>query len=278
MNTDIENLFKDKVIGHPAGLFVIFFTEMWERFSFYGMKILLVLFLTAPFLSDNPGWEWSRENALALIGTYSSLLYLTPIVGGWLADDCCLFSLVFLVGALFRRILGWHANPRNRLHPIFYVGNAPNGSHRAGAVGVLWIALGIVANRVSLRLGAGHVGDGVGTEGDDDVSALKAGAGSGLAVGGSVDAHALAVVEVVGHDSEGHLEARRVAGAALGFGERNLWAAVEVANHGFDEFHYFGEAFVIDQVRIVTRLVVVGVLAGEEVQHRYVGQIERGVV
>ena len=54
MNTDIENLFKDKVIGHPAGLFVIFFTEMWERFSFYGMKILLVLFLTAPYLSDNP--------------------------------------------------------------------------------------------------------------------------------------------------------------------------------------------------------------------------------
>ncbi len=59
---------------------------MWERFSFYGMRILLVLFLTAPFLSDNPGWEWSRENALALIGTYASLLYLTPIVGGWLAD------------------------------------------------------------------------------------------------------------------------------------------------------------------------------------------------
>ena len=56
MNTDIENLFKDKVLGHPTGLFVLFFTEMWERFSFYGMRILLVLFLTAPLIGDNPGW------------------------------------------------------------------------------------------------------------------------------------------------------------------------------------------------------------------------------
>ncbi|MFK7833654.1 MAG: peptide MFS transporter [Winogradskyella sp.] len=105
MNTDIENLFKDKVIGHPAGLFVIFFTEMWERFSFYGMKILLVLFLTAPFLSDNPGWEWSRENALALIGTYSSLLYLTPIVGGWLADKIIGYKWAVIIGC-FIMMLG----------------------------------------------------------------------------------------------------------------------------------------------------------------------------
>jgi POT family proton-dependent oligopeptide transporter len=105
MNTDIENLFKDKVIGHPAGLFVLFFTEMWERFSFYGMKILLVLFLTAPFLSDNPGWEWSRENALALIGTYSSLLYLTPIVGGYIADKITGYKLAVIIGC-FIMMLG----------------------------------------------------------------------------------------------------------------------------------------------------------------------------
>ena len=105
MNTDIENLFKDKVIGHPAGLFVIFFTEMWERFSFYGMKILLVLFLTAPYLSDNPGWEWSRENALALIGTYSSLLYLTPIVGGWIADKITGYKWAVIIGC-FIMMLG----------------------------------------------------------------------------------------------------------------------------------------------------------------------------
>tara|TARA_R110002050_G_scaffold24064_2_gene64109 strand:- start:25991 stop:27775 length:1785 start_codon:yes stop_codon:yes gene_type:complete len=105
MNTDIENLFKDKVIGHPAGLFVVFFTEMWERFSFYGMKILLVLFLTAPFLSDNPGWEWSRENALALIGTYSSLLYLTPIVGGYIADKITGYKWAVIIGC-FIMMLG----------------------------------------------------------------------------------------------------------------------------------------------------------------------------
>ena len=105
MNTDIENLFKDKVLGHPAGLFVLFFTEMWERFSFYGMKILLVLFLTAPFLSDNPGWEWSRENSLALIGTYSSLLYLTPIVGGWVADKITGYKIAVVIGC-FIMMLG----------------------------------------------------------------------------------------------------------------------------------------------------------------------------
>ncbi|MCI5057925.1 MAG: oligopeptide:H+ symporter, partial [Flavobacteriales bacterium] len=100
MNTNIEDLFKDKVLGHPAGLFVLFFTEMWERFSFYGMRILLVLFLTAPFIGDNPGWEWPRENALALYGTYTSLLYLTPILGGIIADKLIGYRLSVVVGAI----------------------------------------------------------------------------------------------------------------------------------------------------------------------------------
>ncbi|GGD53762.1 peptide MFS transporter [Muriicola marianensis] len=98
MNTDIENLFKDKVLGHPAGLFVLFFTEMWERFSFYGMRVLLVLFLTAPILDSNPGWEWPREHALALIGTYASLLYLTPILGGYIADKFTGYKKAIIIG------------------------------------------------------------------------------------------------------------------------------------------------------------------------------------
>ena len=98
MNTDIENLFKDKVLGHPAGLFVLFFTEMWERFSFYGMRVLLVLFLTAPILDSNPGWEWPREHALALIGTYASLLYLTPILGGYVADKLIGYKKAIIIG------------------------------------------------------------------------------------------------------------------------------------------------------------------------------------
>jgi POT family proton-dependent oligopeptide transporter len=98
MNTDIEKLFKQTVLGHPAGLFILFFTEMWERFSFYGMRILLVLFLTAPIISDNPGWEWARENALALIGTYASLLYLTPIIGGFIADKYTGYKWAVIIG------------------------------------------------------------------------------------------------------------------------------------------------------------------------------------
>ena len=108
MNTDIENLFKDKVIGHPAGLFIIFFTEMWERFSFYGMRILLVLFLTAPIISDNPGWEWPREHALSLIGSYGALLYLTPILGGWIADKITGYKWAVIIGC-FIMMLG-HAS------------------------------------------------------------------------------------------------------------------------------------------------------------------------
>ncbi|MGB3607935.1 MAG: peptide MFS transporter [Psychroserpens sp.] len=120
MSTDIENLFKDKVIGHPAGLFVIFFTEMWERFSFYGMRILLILFLTAPILSDNPGWEWPRENALALIGTYGSLLYLTPILGGWIADKITGYRVAVVIGCLIMTL--GHAAMAIETTTSFYLG------------------------------------------------------------------------------------------------------------------------------------------------------------
>lgn len=85
MNTDIENLFKDKVLGHPAGLFVLFFTEMWERFSYYGMRALLILFFTASLMDE--GWGWPREWAYAIFGTYTSLVYLSTMVGGYFADN-----------------------------------------------------------------------------------------------------------------------------------------------------------------------------------------------
>ncbi|MBD1262290.1 peptide MFS transporter [Maribacter polysiphoniae] len=122
MNTDIENLFKDKVLGHPAGLFVLFFTEMWERFSFYGMRILLVLFLTAPIVSDNPGWEWPREHALALIGTYASLLYLTPIVGGYIADKLTGYRIAVVIGCTIMTL--GHASMALETTATFYLGLA----------------------------------------------------------------------------------------------------------------------------------------------------------
>jgi proton-dependent oligopeptide transporter, POT family len=102
MQTDVntDKFFQSKVLGHPAGLFVLFFTEMWERFSFYGMRVLLVLFLTMSFVGTNPGWEFSSENAGALFGTYASLLYLTPILGGILADKYLGYRMAVVVGAL----------------------------------------------------------------------------------------------------------------------------------------------------------------------------------
>ncbi len=98
MNESSNEFFKTQVLGHPAGLFVLFFTEMWERFSFYGMRALLVLFLVSSF--GIGGWDWPRENALALYGTYLALLYLTPIIGGTLADKYLGNRKAIIIGAL----------------------------------------------------------------------------------------------------------------------------------------------------------------------------------
>lgn len=122
MKTDIENLFKDTVLGHPVGLFILFFTEMWERFSFYGMRILLILFLTAPLMSDNPGWDWPREHALSLIGTYASLLYLTPIIGGWIADKFTGYRIAVVIGCIIMTL--GHAAMALETTSSFYLGLA----------------------------------------------------------------------------------------------------------------------------------------------------------
>lgn len=122
MTTDIETIFKDKVLGHPTGLFILFFTEMWERFSFYGMRILLVLFLTAPILSDNPGWNWARENAMALIGTYASLLYLTPILGGLIADKYIGYKWAVVIGCIIMTL--GHASMVFETESSLYIGLA----------------------------------------------------------------------------------------------------------------------------------------------------------
>jgi proton-dependent oligopeptide transporter, POT family len=93
-----DQFFKSTVLGHPSGLFVLFFTEMWERFSFYGMRALLVLFFTSSLLDG--GWEWSREKAMALFGSYVGLVYLSTMLGGYLADKKIGYRNAVLVGAL----------------------------------------------------------------------------------------------------------------------------------------------------------------------------------
>jgi POT family proton-dependent oligopeptide transporter len=75
---------QDTPKGHPKGLYVLFMTEMWERFSYYGMRALLVLYLTAQLI--NGGFELDRTAALEIYAIFTGLVYLTPIIGGLLAD------------------------------------------------------------------------------------------------------------------------------------------------------------------------------------------------
>ncbi len=70
----------DKTIfGHPRGLYILFFTEMWERFSYYGMRGLLIFYLTEHFL-------FSQERSSIIYGAYTALVYVMTIIGGTLAD------------------------------------------------------------------------------------------------------------------------------------------------------------------------------------------------
>ena len=94
--------FDTKVLGQPSGLFFLFFTEMWERFSFYGMRVLLVQFLTAEILLGDPkgGWGWTSEQAASLYGTYVMLLYLTPVLGGIIADKYLGARRAVIVGSI----------------------------------------------------------------------------------------------------------------------------------------------------------------------------------
>lgn len=115
-----NSFFKTQVLGHPAGLFVLFFTEMWERFSFYGMRVLLINFLTMAVIGVNPGWGWSTANAGALFGTYAGLLYITPIIGGMIADKVTGYRWAVVIGA-FIMTLG-HASMAFETEFSLYLG------------------------------------------------------------------------------------------------------------------------------------------------------------
>ena len=74
------------IMGHPAGLYVLFFTELWERFSYYGMRAILVLYLTAKTTDSNAGLGWENASALELYGWYTMMVYVMSVPGGLLAD------------------------------------------------------------------------------------------------------------------------------------------------------------------------------------------------
>ena len=81
-------------LGHPRGLFLLFFAEMWERFSYYGMRAILIFYLTKHFL-------FGEDRAYLLYGAYTSLVYITPVIGGYLADRFLGPRKAVLAGGLF---------------------------------------------------------------------------------------------------------------------------------------------------------------------------------
>ncbi len=109
---------KDKsFFGHPGGLATLFATEMWERFSYYGMRALLVLFLTAQLV--NGGFGFDRETAFQIYGIFTALVYVTPIIGGVLADKILGQRMTIYIGGLTMAagqfMLAWAASHNGEL-------------------------------------------------------------------------------------------------------------------------------------------------------------------
>src|SRR5205085_6009226 len=84
--------------GHPRGLSTLFFTEMWERFSYYGLRPLLVLFMSAALLDGGFGFE--RGQASAIVGIYGASVYLASLPGGWVAVRLLGLRRTILYGAV----------------------------------------------------------------------------------------------------------------------------------------------------------------------------------
>ena len=102
MATNIKNSNNDDswFFGHPKGLVTLFFTEMWERMSYYGMRALLVLYMTGAISGFNPGLGWSQIEAQAIYGIYVGMVYFMVMPGGWLADNIFGHQKAVLIGAV----------------------------------------------------------------------------------------------------------------------------------------------------------------------------------
>ncbi|MDR8394326.1 peptide MFS transporter [Aliifodinibius sp. S!AR15-10] len=113
---------KKDFFGHPRGLSTLFFTELWERFSYYGMRALLVLFMTAEAIGNNPGLGFSVGKATAIYGLYTFFVYVLSLPGGWVADQLWGQRKAVFVGGCI--IASGHFSMAIPTIPFFYLGLA----------------------------------------------------------------------------------------------------------------------------------------------------------
>jgi POT family proton-dependent oligopeptide transporter len=112
-------------LGHPRGLFVLFFAEMWERFSYYGMRALLIFYLTQH-------WLFSDERSSVIYGAYTALVYITPVLGGYLADRYLGQRKAVLFGAVMLTL------------GHFLMAFEGSGGQADAAINVFWLALSFI--------------------------------------------------------------------------------------------------------------------------------------
>ena len=99
MTLDTTPFVTDKrFFGHPRGLATLFFTEMWERFSYYGLRPLLILFMSAALMDG--GFGFDRSQASAIVGIYAASVYVASLPGGWVADRWLGLQRAIMIGAL----------------------------------------------------------------------------------------------------------------------------------------------------------------------------------
>lgn len=114
-----------EVFGHPKGLFVLFLAEMWERFSYYGMRALLIFYLVQH-------WMYSDSEASVIYGAYTALVYITPVIGGYLADRYLGQRKAVLFGAILLTI------------GHFFMAFEGNGGQADPIINVFWLALALI--------------------------------------------------------------------------------------------------------------------------------------
>jgi POT family proton-dependent oligopeptide transporter len=137
-----------ELLGHPRGLYLLFGAEMWERMSFYGMRGLLVLYLTDV---TRGGFGWSQGDALSLYGWYTGLVYVTPLLGGWLADNVLGQRRAVVIGGLLMMI-GHFLMAVPDLPEAYWLG-LPRAVPLYGALAFIMAGNGLFKPNISVMVG-----------------------------------------------------------------------------------------------------------------------------